>query len=250
MGLWVVSGRNAKEEPQTREAHKHQRTYQRHCDPVLPPGDTRARPLLNLQGRLLRGHERLARALLLSERSSNDCGKQASGFFVYSGRGRLFGCISGERRFWIWHAFSCLGREGSGNRSIRERGKRCLLLWRRRHLGNCRSHQWWWSTQVCEKSQHIRIAFLRSFGQSFENSFVNMLRALWLEPSGRGGLLRGMQPGQQSKVVRLKRWLAGQEFIGQAGQRVLIAQGRGHATKLLRGHIERGKRGEQSRSSL
>src|SRR5690242_17292033 len=38
-----------------------------------------------------------------------------------------------------------------------------------------------------------------------------------------------------------------QKFVSQAGQRVLIAQGSGRALKLLRGHVERGKRREDAR---
>ena len=68
-----------------------------------------------------------------------------------------------------------------------------------------------------------------------------MLRALWLQFS-RGNRLPGrVLFGEQRKIVSLERDLTGQQFIGQAGQRVLIAERSSRTCKLLGSHVEGGK---------
>lgn len=64
------------------------------------------------------------------------------------------------------------------------------------------------------------------------------------------GVLGGMFVGQALQIVCFKEHVSGQEFIGQTGKSILIAQRGCSSLKLLRSHIPARENGESARGSF
>ena len=94
--------------------------------------------------------------------------------------------------------------------------------------------------QRVDKRMHIGIALLAVLRQCAQHSPFDMRRNVRIDLRRRARRLPHVQLAKRHGVLREKGRMASQQFVGNAGQRVLIAARARGPLELFRCHVERG----------